>query len=379
MKHVKIESLDSMRGIAALLVVFYHIGWNYSLRDWEIVRGGYLMVDFFFVLSGFVIALSSSNKLNSFGELKNFLYKRLIRLYPVHLFFMLIFVGYELIKLTIHYVNPVLLSGVPFTGNNSLDSLALNVFLAHGWGGVDYLSWNSPSWSISVELLVYLFFAVSLLIFGRFGKRLHLFISIVSVFYIVTNYPSLNVNIQGGLVRCISGFFVGVVTYNIYSSKLILNFRSIMSKRNSTILDFLQLLCMASFIFVVYLHDKLSGVEFFIIPISACLVFLLAIYDGLLVRFLCMKPLQHLGKMSYSIYLSHMIIVIIVYSFIKFIFDYSTVDNVLVLNPIYANVCALLVFTVVVFTSYFSHKYIEVRFTNYLKKITFNSIIKVYK
>jgi len=52
----KYEELDSIRGIAALLVVFEHIpNWNESFFNFVIFRNGYLMVELFFVLSGFVI------------------------------------------------------------------------------------------------------------------------------------------------------------------------------------------------------------------------------------------------------------------------------------------------------------------------------------
>ena len=51
----KVEELESIRGLAALLVVFYHIPkWN-PLLEIGIINNGYLMVELFFVLSGFVI------------------------------------------------------------------------------------------------------------------------------------------------------------------------------------------------------------------------------------------------------------------------------------------------------------------------------------
>jgi peptidoglycan/LPS O-acetylase OafA/YrhL len=57
--------LESLRGIAALMVVFYHIEWTNPLTHHLIFRNGYLMVDLFFVLSGFVICYNYGQKIGN--------------------------------------------------------------------------------------------------------------------------------------------------------------------------------------------------------------------------------------------------------------------------------------------------------------------------
>src|SRR5438552_1473180 len=80
----KIEELESIRGIAALLVVLFHMPtWNVHLRDIRFVQNGYSMLDLFFVLSGFVMNLNYCNRLHSVGDLAQFQFLRLGRLYPV--------------------------------------------------------------------------------------------------------------------------------------------------------------------------------------------------------------------------------------------------------------------------------------------------------
>lgn len=94
----KIEELESIRGLAALLVVFYHIpNWN-PLFDIGIIRNGYLMVELFFVLSGFVIYSAYAGRIGSSKDLMRFQFLRFGRLYPVHLLFLLVYVGFELAK-----------------------------------------------------------------------------------------------------------------------------------------------------------------------------------------------------------------------------------------------------------------------------------------
>ena len=87
----KIEELESIRGLAALLVVFFHIPkWN-PILNIGIINNGYLMVEVFFVLSGFVIFNAYTNKINTSKDLLRFQFLRLGRLYPVHLTFLLFF------------------------------------------------------------------------------------------------------------------------------------------------------------------------------------------------------------------------------------------------------------------------------------------------
>ena len=78
-------SLQCFRGIAALLVTTIHINVNNPFLDSSFRTG--LFVQFFFVLSGFILSINYSNKINNFFEASHFIKKRFLRLYPLHLFF----------------------------------------------------------------------------------------------------------------------------------------------------------------------------------------------------------------------------------------------------------------------------------------------------
>src|SRR5579871_5277008 len=90
--------LESLRGLAALTVVIYHAVWNNPITSLSFFQNGALMVDFFFVLSGFVIFHSYGRKLGSWSQIGRFLWLRLGRLYPLHLAFLLVFFGFEVAK-----------------------------------------------------------------------------------------------------------------------------------------------------------------------------------------------------------------------------------------------------------------------------------------
>ena len=87
----KIIQLESLRGIAACMIVLAHLPkWNEGMNI-NFINNCYLMVDLFFVLSGFVIYNAYIGKLNEIKDLYKFIYLRFSRLYPVHLIFLILF------------------------------------------------------------------------------------------------------------------------------------------------------------------------------------------------------------------------------------------------------------------------------------------------
>ena len=87
------------------------------------------MVDFFFVLSGFVISLNYFNKINSKNDLINFQKKRFLRLYPLHILTLFIFILIEFIKIFVNEYTDLRSTYAPFDGFNNYFSLVANFFL----------------------------------------------------------------------------------------------------------------------------------------------------------------------------------------------------------------------------------------------------------
>src|SRR5215217_3522788 len=152
----RFAALDGLRGICALLVALFHLPLACHLLASPVVHEGYIFVDFFFVLSGFVIAHAYGTRLTGGGELASFLVRRIGRLWPLHVVVLAVMVAIDCVL----YVLVTRFSVVgpqPFTGQHALDLLLSNAFLIHSWG-IGWLSWNTPSWRISAELLAYIAF-----------------------------------------------------------------------------------------------------------------------------------------------------------------------------------------------------------------------------
>jgi len=155
------EALDGWRGVCACFVVLFHFHGYSPLFAWPLARHGFLFVDFFFVLSGFVIAWNYEKRLDSAPAVKRFLVLRLGRVYPLHAFMLLCFVAYELGWLLWGPAGTAL-----FTGGSKPSAIASNLLLLQSLHVHDGLTWNGPSWSISAEFWTYVLFALAAVSMG---------------------------------------------------------------------------------------------------------------------------------------------------------------------------------------------------------------------
>src|SRR5262245_34288625 len=125
---------------AAIVMVNHYFIRPHPLPHYE------LAVEFFFVLSGFVLCAAYSEKIGEPFGWRKFAVDRIARLYPLHfatLFLMLAIVAIASWR------------GQPTDGTeHSLSTFSLNIGLLHGIGFLKQFSWDLPSWSISVELYV---------------------------------------------------------------------------------------------------------------------------------------------------------------------------------------------------------------------------------
>ncbi|NLR69413.1 acyltransferase [Novosphingobium sp. ERN07] len=145
-------ALDGMRGLAALAVALYHWG----LATTPIVPAGYLAVDFFFVLSGFVIALTYSERLAGTLSAREFMIMRVIRFYPIYL------VGHVLGFLR---SMAMLVAGNPNVRGGTELALATvfgTFMLPVPLDARNLFPLNVPSWTLFLELLINVAFALGM-------------------------------------------------------------------------------------------------------------------------------------------------------------------------------------------------------------------------
>lgn len=288
----RFQVLDSFRGLCALFVVVYHLHVSDSFAEIAFFRGSSIFVEFFFVLSGFVLAHGYAFRENlSFGP---FLSARFFRLYPLHLFMLLVFVLLELGKWSALEFFGISFNNMAFTNDYALESILPNLLLVHAWTPfTNPLSFNTPSWSISIEFYMYLLLYLSLLMAGRLRMLVWGLLPPVMFYLMITGSDLLVPAVMRGL----SGFFGGVICYLVY--------RRYLSRINVPV--WLASLVEVALILLVIAVVQ-SDVEYR--SVWATLVFFLTVLwfsleSGLLSTALKRDSLQFLGRLSYSMYMTH--------------------------------------------------------------------------
>jgi len=330
-----IHNLTVLRGICCIWVLLYHIKTEINLIDNPLLlyvfSKGYLGVDFFFILSGFIISLNYSDNILSISSVKYFLKRRFLRIYPLHIFSLLIIVFFSLLYDFLNF-DLELIKQKYLTENSSyhLTSLVYNIFLVHSWGIDSKLSWNVPSWSISTEALSYLIFP--LLIFFRNNpiSKIILLLLTLSFFYIFIIKGNLNYHYDYGIIRNLFEFYVGYLMAKYYDKIYSYN-------RNKFFL-------IIGLIFTCYVYYLYKLDLFFLV------IFCLIILIFTLIKKINFYPLNKLGEISYSFYLNQWIIILI----FKYI-DLNFYD----LNDFWYVI--IIIFFNIVY-SFFTYKYVERKF-----------------
>jgi peptidoglycan/LPS O-acetylase OafA/YrhL len=295
----EVRSLTGLRGIAAVAVVLYHFKEMTPLPASPlsgIVSRGYLAVDVFFVLSGFVMALTYARGFASgFNTItyRDFLLRRFARIYPLYalvLVGMLVCIGCGL---------------CPGSNlRNSLAAIIANVLLVQAWGVAGSI--NGPAWSISTEFAAYLLFPMLLkaTLFGDGQRTTWAGIAAAGFLTIAAMAgPYLQPSQHGmldlycstnplALIRCLVGFTFGLLTYRGTTSPAIMR----LAKRDLAMMTVITL-------FVAAL--LLDVGDLVVYPLVPPLVLCAYANHGRPARLLGHGITYRLGTLSYAIYLLH--------------------------------------------------------------------------
>lgn len=304
------EILDGLRGVAAILVVFFHVLEVFSQGDHtkQFINHGYLAVDFFFMLSGFVISYAYDNAWEKMS-LKDFFIRRLIRLQPM------IIIG-SIIGALLFYFQHSEGMGWGNISSTPIWKLILVMLIGmtiipvgksldiRGWGEMHPL--NGPSWSLFFEYIANIVYAI----FLKKISKIFLIILVIIAAFITIHFTFTNPN--GDLI---GGWSIDATQLRIGFTRISFPFLSgILLARISKLKFIKNAFLITSLLLIVVLamprfggHTELwkNGLyECF----SLMIMFPLIIWIGASgkienekVNFVC----KFLGDISYPIYITH--------------------------------------------------------------------------
>jgi peptidoglycan/LPS O-acetylase OafA/YrhL len=364
-----LTTLTPLRGIAALLVVVFHS--NLMLRTFiepfgaNFIASGWLWVDFFFVLSGFILGYVYGNdfrdsvKSNSYWT---YMKSRFARVYPLH-FVTLIWC--LLCALIIrHYAKGM----APFFDQTMSPLSAIpSLFLVQAMGIYQAAPLNTPSWSLSTEWWMYMIFPLITPILFRLKTmgKLALLIGIALLAVFIKYYlspisfpgpPTLNVVADFGFLRCMAGFLLGMLTFKIYDESIAANF----FQKDAVFL----------IIFSIIIYEMaIGGIDLFIFSLFPFLILAAAHNSSRVKKVLDTKPLQRLGDWSFSIYMVHVPIM-----YIFWIFDVRKNPEIYAvfpppmetLDPMEGIKYCLILLPLTLLVAAITYKYVEVPSRKYL-------------
>lgn len=336
-----------------------HMRFGSVLTENSFVYNSYLMVDFFFVLSGFVIALNYIDRLGTAGGIVRFQRRRFWRLYPLHLFTLLVFLAIETLKFVFERKTGIV-SNYPAFDISDGGAFLANLFLLQGIV-LNKVTFNFPSWSISTEFWTYLAFALTL---GFFHLR-----AVYGLVFAVLAFGVL-VMLEGGrletepvfaVVRCIYSFFLGVSVVGL------LRFRQRGQGGAGDVNAFLLLVaCAAAVAFLGQTRFEI------ILPLifAATVLVVAGLDDGSRVRRVLERPyFVWLGTVSYSLYMTHSIVAWSMTQILRFVLHTKTATDArgyvtLSLEQEAAAVAVVVTVALVLVFSQLTYRYIEQPFRN---------------
>jgi peptidoglycan/LPS O-acetylase OafA/YrhL len=298
-------ALTSMRGIAALGVVLFHIDVCLFYREMGtllpkassgLIANGYLWVDFFFILSGFVIYHAYAERLGAgfrWRTAASYYRSRFFRIYPLHF------------VLTLLLVAAVVVGGLawPSLKDGSWDAffkpsaLPANLLMLHAMTPGVGLTWNIVSWSIAAEWWVYAAAPLLIPVLARCGLVAGILciaagtLAMIGL-YLAVGRQTLDITFDYGVIRCLGGFLIGLGLYRLQRS---------LPPLSPAVTDGLALSAFAGIVPVMHFDAN----DLLIVPLFALLVVTGASARGRLNRVLASAVPHYLGRISYSTYLVH--------------------------------------------------------------------------
>ena len=286
---VDLRPLTALRFMAALWVVFYTFWPNLNVGFLpNLAAKGYLGVELFFVLSGFIL---SHVYLHAFAEkrfsYRGFLWARIARVYPLHVFTLLgvMALGLAAVAVGMSIDDSVL----------SWKTLPAHLLMVHAWGFAGEAGWNHPSWSISAEWFAYLAFPLFALAAWPLRRRPWVAAAGAAVFLMglyaaferFAGFPLTEATFRWGALRIVPCFAYGCALYLVY---------------RRAPLPRAELLALLAALVMVASASVMAWDAITVLAAGLLILALASIPAGK-AGWLGSKPAVYLGEISYSVYM----------------------------------------------------------------------------
>lgn len=216
---MRFSALDGWRGVCALIVAAAHVGGVIAWTGHDPAFEGGPFVDYFFVLSGFVIGYTYDDRIADLRSAGTFMLRRFGRLWPLHAAILGLYILLELAALLVERHLGNFAAHPAFTVDKSPRSIITNLLLVQSLGLDDMFTWNSPSWSISVEFWTYAVFAALVLGAGRRRAAGAAMLLVTGVLGITLSGQYMQATTEFGFFRCLFGFFLGYLVFRFTLTK----------------------------------------------------------------------------------------------------------------------------------------------------------------
>jgi len=282
-------NLDALRGVAAICVLYLHIGIAAGVPYFGM---GFFNVDLFFCLSGFVLTHAYKRRVYEGLSSKSFLVERMVRLYPTYVVGLLIGIVAAIITYN------------PADQDSILTQSALAIFLVPDFASKELFPLDNPAWSLFFEIVVNILFFY--LIFTKtWTSKAIILVSAILYVAAVAHFKGAagwgRENFIGGFPRVLFGFFCGCFLYSLFEQGL---------------LSKISVRPIFSIVLIIVVSFLPTNRSFVYIPSAMIIVpLLIAVSTRDPISRFWSKVASALGVISYPLYMIHFPIVTLAFYF----------------------------------------------------------------
>ena len=295
-----VPEIDGFRAIAIISVIINHLDNNY-------LKSGYLGVDIFFVISGFVITKSVMNQkfISFFDFIKYFFERRIKRLLPALLFYV---ISVSIIICLFNpYPNVSIRTG--FSSLLGLSNFYLFKYSTDYFAQASYLNPFINTWSLAIEEQFYLIFPGFLYISGLFNKKKKTNSKLIQIIFILSTFSLILFLRNYYLYSSFSYFLLPTrfweIGFGVLTFLTLSKFKEFFVKKLTKNLVIFQSLGISIIFVILFSANQFSQIKTLLVVLLTSLFLISFSQETLINKILSKKLLVFIGKLSYSLYLWH--------------------------------------------------------------------------